>query len=469
MLGLTRHQGPALIADDRVFDFADLADLGATAVDRIGDRKSLLFLLTDRTVPAIAFYAGALVRGHVVALIDASATQGPDVIQGYRPPWVAGPEGTAAALGRSGALIEEVFPEAGGELVRMGSADPIEVHEDLALLLSTSGTTGTQKFVRLSAANLEHNANAIARFLELDPAERPITALPLHYTYGLSVLNSHWAAGAPIVLTRHGLLDAAFWETFTARECSSLSCVPYSFQILERIGFRQHRYPALRTMLSAGGRLDPATADVYRRHMEEQGGRLVVMYGQTEATARISYVPPDRLASNPASAGIAIPGTELAIATDEGVTRQPGVTGEVVFSGPSVMMGYAEGSEDLALGDKLGGVLHTGDIGYLDEAGYLTLTGRSKRIAKVFGLRVNLDEVEGWLARHGPAAAVADGDRIVAICAFGDEAALEQIRRDLARAYRIANSSIVLKRVDTLPTKSSGKLDYERVQRWIDV
>jgi acyl-CoA synthetase (AMP-forming)/AMP-acid ligase II len=466
MFGLERHQGPALIDGATVIDFPDLVDLGGCAVDPIGDRKSLLLVLVERTVPTIAFYAGGLVRGHAVALIDAAHAA--DIIDAYRPRWVAGGEGTASRLTDSGVGVDDLFPVAGGELVRMDSDDAFEVHDDLSVLLSTSGTTGSRKFVRLSTANVEHNATAIARYLELSPGERPISSLPLHYTYGLSILNSHWAAGAPLVLTRHGLLDEDFWETFTASECSSLACVPYSFHMLERIGFRDHRYPALRTMLAAGGRLDPSIADRYRRHLEGQGGRLFVMYGQTEATARISYVPPDRLVDKPGSVGIAIPDGELSIATDRGLTKEPDVTGEVVVSSPSVMMGYAEGCEDLALGDKLGGVLHTGDIGHFDEDGYLMLTGRSKRIAKVFGLRINLDEVEGWLSRIGPAAAVADGERIVAVCAFGDADSLERNRIELAREYRVPNAAITLKRVDAVPTKSSGKVDYERVERWID-
>lgn len=467
MLGLTRHRGPALIEGNRVLDFPDLVDLGSTAVSPIGDRKSLLVLLTDRTVPVVAFYAGALVRGHAVALIEGAGPHAMGIVERYQPSWVAGNEGTAERLNDSGVAVVDVFPAAGGELVRIGGADHIDVHGDLAVLLSTSGTTGSRRFVRLSRGNVEHNAGAIGSYLELDPFERPISSLPLHYTYGLSVLNSHWAAGAPLVLTGHGLLDEAFWETFSTNGCSSLACVPYSFQMLERIGFRERSYQTLTTMLVAGGRLAPSMADTYRIHMEQQGGRLFVMYGQTEATARISYVPPERLADKPGSAGVAIPGTELSIVGEQGPTHKPGVTGEVLVSGPSVMMGYAESNGDLALGDKLGGVLHTGDIGSFDADGFLTLTGRSKRIAKVFGLRVNLDEVEGWLGRHGPAAAIADEDRIAAVCAFGDAATLERLRLELAREYRINNAAIALMRVEALPTKDSGKIDYGQVQQWV--
>ena len=136
--------------------------------------------------------------------------------------------------------------------------------------------------------------------------------------------------------------------------------------------------------------------------MAARGGRFFVMYGQTEATARIAYVPPDRLSEKLGSAGIAIPGGRLSIEPAGAGTMDGPVTGEVVYEGPNVMLGYATGSGDLALGDELGGVLRTGDIGYLDEDGFLFLVGRSKRIAKVFGLRINLDEVEAAMREHGP-------------------------------------------------------------------
>ena len=472
MLGLRNHRGPALIdaATKRVLDFTDLVELGSAAVDPMGNRKSLLMLYTEQTVSSVVFYAGTMMRGHAVALIDAAGP--PELRHGllerYRPRWVAGPEGTAESLAAAGLAVDEAFPEAGGELVRMGGADPIDVHQNLSLLLSTSGTTGSTKFVRLSRRNVESNATAIAEYLGLDPDERPISSLPLHYTFGLSVLNSHWAIGAPLVLTDRSMLQEAFWDAFTSHGCTSLAGVPFSYQMLERIGFRKRDLPTLQTMLQAGGALDPSLQDVYRRHLEDRAGRFFVMYGQTEATARISYVPPDRLEEKLGSVGIPIPGGSLSIATAEGPTSEPGATGEVVYAGPNVMMGYAEGSGDLALGDKLGGVLHTGDLGRLDDDGFLTLTGRSKRIAKVYGLRVNLDEVEARLGSGGPAAVIADGDQILAFCAFGDDEALETLRLDMARQYRIANAALVLQRVGAIPTTTSGKVDYERVQAWID-
>jgi acyl-CoA synthetase (AMP-forming)/AMP-acid ligase II len=201
--------------------------------------------------------------------------------------------------------------------------------------------------------------------------------------------------------------------------------------------------------------------------MGAKGGRLFVMYGQTEATARIAYVPPERLPEKLGSAGRAIPGGTLRIdGAGSGSNDRP-ASGEVIYEGPNVMMGYATQRADLAAGDELGGVLRTGDIGYLDDDGYLFLTGRSKRIAKVFGLRINLDEVELMLREHGPAAVVADDESLRGFCGFGTDDSVLELKSSLSRRLQLHPSALDLRRVDSLPVTSSGKIDYREVERWV--
>jgi len=243
--------------------------------------------------------------------------------------------------------------------------------------------------------------------------------------------------------------------------------VPYTYQMLERIGYRDMDLPSLRTMQQAGGALDRALTAVYAEHMARKGGRFFVMYGQTEATARIAYVPPDRLAEKIGSAGIAIPGGRLSI--EDTRTDAPGrpATGEVVYEGPNVMLGYAERRANLRAGDELNSVLRTGDIGYLDDEGFLFLTGRSKRIAKVFGLRINVDEVEMMLRESGPAAVIASDDVIWGFCAFGTDESVAGLREALSRRLRIHRSALDLRHVADIPVSGSGKVDYREVARWI--
>jgi acyl-CoA synthetase (AMP-forming)/AMP-acid ligase II len=356
----------------------------------------------------------------------------------------------------------------GGELVAMTDLERAELHPDLAVMLATSGTTGSNKYVRLSAANVEANARAIAGYLGLTSDERPITSMPLHYSFGLSVLNSHWLAGAAVVFSAESVMQRPFWDAVAEHGCTSIAGVPYTYQMLERIGYRDMELPAMRTMLQAGGALDRRLTALYGEHMASKGGRFFVMYGQTEATARIAFVPPDRLAEKVGSAGIAIPGGRLRIDAAAGRELGQPASGEVIYEGPNVMLGYAECGEDLSAGDELHGILRTGDIGYLDDEGFLFLTGRSKRIAKVFGLRINLDEVEAMLRESGPAAVIASDDVIWGLCAFGTPDSVAELRESLSRRLRIHRSALDLRHVADIPVSSSGKVDYREIERWIE-
>jgi acyl-CoA synthetase (AMP-forming)/AMP-acid ligase II len=469
-LDMRATAAPALIdaVSGQTTSYRQLLASARTIADHLGERKSLVFLLARSDAFTATVYAATQLGGHAVALLDASrpVADCAALVAEYEPEWIAGPPGTARALEALGPPTGPVAAIAGGELLARAASGTTAIHPELALLLGTSGTTGSRKYVRLSASNVEANARSIASYLGLTPEERPITSLPLHYSFGLSVLNSHWLAGAAVVLSQDGILERPFWDAVRGHVCTSLAGVPFTYQLLERIGYRDMDLPSLLTMQQAGGAMSRSLIDTYASHMAGKGGRLFVMYGQTEATARIAYVPPERLPAKVGSAGIAIPGGRLRIETKRGPAAAPHEVGEVVYEGPNVMLGYAEGRRDLAKGDQLRSVLRTGDIGYLDEDDYLWLTGRSKRIAKVFGLRVNLDEVEAILRESGPAAVIAADDRMMGFCAFGTDQSLDELRRSLSRRMRVHPSAIELHRVRRIPVHSTGKTDYDELERW---
>ncbi len=220
---------------------------------------------------------------------------------------------------------------------------------------------------------------------------------------------------------------------------------------------RQH----LTTLTQAGGRLEDRLVRYFGDLMRERGGRFCVMYGQTEASPRMASLDPERLVDKLGSAGTALPGGELLVRTESGAPAPPGEVGAIHYRGPNVMMGYAESRDDLALGDVTGDVLDTGDLGFLDEDGFLFVTGRTKRIAKLSGVRVSLDEVERMLAGHGPAGIVAlSADRLGIFCAWGGDQQFGAARRELCRALRVPPGSLHFVHVDALPVLANGKIDY---------
>jgi acyl-coenzyme A synthetase/AMP-(fatty) acid ligase len=414
-------------ATGRTWTHAELDRDVAALAERLAGPRSLVLCRTGLTSGTVIGYLAALAAGHAVLLVD-DGTPEPafaDLLGRYEPRFVVDP---------AGALQE-----------RDVAADPAP-HPDLAVLLSTSGTTGSPKLVRLSAGGVEANARAIAEYLGLGPGERAVASLPLHYCYGLSVLNSHLVAGGAVVLPPGGLLHAGFWPAVAEHRCTSFAGVPYSYALLKTTGWARRELPALRTLTQAGGRMPPQDTLDLARTLRDRGGRLVVMYGQTEATARMAWLPPDRLEDKLGAAGVAIPGGHLDV--------DP--TGEVLFTGPNVMLGYAEQRADLALGDVLGGVLRTGDTGRLDDEGFLFLDGRRGRFAKLYGLRVSLEDVEQAVGH--PAAALERDDR--ALTVFVQDADPAEVRLALARRLALPPRTFDVRLLDALPLTPNGKVDY---------
>ncbi|MGH3377275.1 MAG: AMP-binding protein [Actinoallomurus sp.] len=392
-------------------------------------RKTLVACLCRTDAQSAIAYLGAMAAGHAVMMLDGAAERG--------------------TIGRLLDLyqVEFLLDGEGCERLRV-PAGPID--DELAVLLSTSGSTGSPKYVRLSRHNLDANAAQIVQILDLDGDERAVQALPLHYSYGLSVLNSHLLAGASVVFPGAALVRPRFWEATREHACTSLAGVPYTYAILARIGFEGTALPDLRTLTQAGGRMEPETVLHFGRHMIERGGRLVVMYGQTEATARIAYVPPDRVLDKPDRVGVAVPRGRLSLADD----------GELLYEGPNVMLGYARRRADLAAGHGNGGRLATGDLASVDDEGFYSIIGRKRRVAKLSGQRVNLDELEILLMGHGRVAALELSGRLVLVRAAGATTPGHELSRHAGELIRLPTRFIRVLDVDRLPLTSNGKTDY---------
>jgi acyl-CoA synthetase (AMP-forming)/AMP-acid ligase II len=452
---LDRPTDAAVLVDaaaGRVWTQDELAETVRSTVEAlVTGRRELIFCLCRVDVSSVVGYLSAIRAGHAVAMLDAGvpADLTEALIDRYRPAFV---------LQSSGAETPTVRPGPEG-----GAPEPAE---ELAVLLSTSGTTGSPKLARLSHGNILSHAASIVEYLEIDERDRAIQSLPIHFSYGLSVLNTHLAAGASLILSPHSIMRPEFWADAARWQATSFAGVPYSYAILERTGLLREAIPeTMLTLTQSGGRLAPETIIQLHEFVSERGGRLFVMYGQTESTARISYVPPDALPAKAHTVGVAIPGGRLSIRSEGEEVAEPGVEGEVIYRGPNVMLGYAEHREDLALGDALNGVLNTGDLGVIDEDGFLRLTGRTKRIAKVFGLRVNLDEIESAAGAHGPVAVVDGGDQIVLWRVSGARQSAEDLELELARRFGLKSRAFAVRDVDDLPLNGRGKVDYNALAR----
>jgi len=450
-------RAPALVPEDgQPIAYAALAEQ-ADALGAVFQERGLAFLLARNCPESVVGYLGCLRSRTPVVLVAAGLHRDllASLLQTYAPRHVWLPRERADEItgGR------EVFALSGYVMLAT-DAPSIEVHPDLAVLVTTSGTTGSRKLVRQSYANLTANASAIAHYLQIDGRERPITSLPMNYVYGLSVINSHLGRGASIVLTECGLMQKPFWDLIARHGVTSLAGVPYTYEILRRLNFRSMDLPSLRVLTQAGGKLSAPLVEEFARVAQKKGIRFYVMYGAAEATARMSYLPPERAVEKPSSIGIPIPGGEFWIEDDAGkVVEGTGIVGELVFRGPNVALGYATRREDLALGDEWRGVLRTGDMAQRDEDGFFHVVGRRSRFIKIFGNRVNLQELEHLIQAEGIECACTGEDDQLRIYVV-DAAHRERVTAFVEERTGLHRSAYRVSVVAQLPRNEAGKIAY---------
>ena len=447
----------ALLHGARRVNYGELAGLADAAAARLPSRRTLGFLCMPNCVDAVAMYLGAL-RSHLhVPLLlqaDLDSTLLASLTTHYQPDWLALSQKQQVPPGYSLLAIDHARAKAELALYLRDEDTVLPLPGDrLALLLNTSGSTGSSKLVRHSAEAIAANAASIAEYLGLNAQDRAITTMPLAYSFGMSILNTHLHAGASLVLNDHSLVNRGFWDLARDSGITSLSGVPATYEMLRRLDLGKQRLPTLRYLTQAGGRLRESLVDHFNQLAHELKLSFYVMYGQTEAAPRISYVPPERLSGKIGSIGIAVPGGQLDVSTD---------TNELLYRGPNVMLGYAEQRADLTLGDTQNGVLRTGDLARVDAEGFFYLTGRIKRFVKISGNRINLDEVEAMVARElGEFLACSGGDDdlvvFTTVSAKLDTTAIKQL---IQQRYKLFQGHIRVLSLEELPLMSTGKIDY---------
>ena len=335
-----------------------------------------------------------------------------------------------------------------------------EVNDSLGLMLGTSGSTGSPKFVRLSHMAIRANANDIMEALNIQSTDTAITCLPCSYSYGLSIVNSHVAAGSRILVSDSSIVNKDFWRMVEEHCVTSFAGVPTTYKLLRQMRWSPSGDLSIKYMTQAGGRLHDVDREYFINMLSPFGIEFIVMYGQTEATARITICPPELLKMNISSAGVPIPNGEIQIreSNSEGI-------GRVVYVGKNVMMGYATSGSDLPRGDDLNGVLETGDLGYILD-GALFLTGREKRIVKIFGARVSLDDVDEWLAEFGNGASIQGNDRIEIF--FETESIdAHEVKRVISQRLGVHSSGVNVNIIDEIPLLRNQKIDTQALSELI--
>jgi len=430
--------------------------------------KCLIFCLCRNCAGSLLGYVTFLNNGIVPLLLDAQIDRQLliNLTETYKPDyfWIH------SDMESDFESYKAVYSDYNYTLMKTSYNYEYPLFKELALLLTTSGSTGSRKLVRQSYTNIKANMVAIAKYLEIDETERSITTLPMNYTYGLSIINSHLYAGASLIMTEKTLVQKEFWQQFKAHGTTSFSGVPYTYEMLNKLRFIKMKLPALRTMTQAGGKLLPELHKKFAEYARDTGKRFYVMYGQTEATARMSYLPYQKSVEKYGSMGIAIPGGKFTlIDVDEMEITEPEITGELVYEGPNVTLGYAEQGQDLARGDERHGRLVTGDMAKMDGDGFYYIVGRKKRFLKIFGNRVNLDETEQLLKTRFNEVEVACGGVDDKMYIFITDGTLVQdLRQYIIDKTGLNHIAFTVKHIKKISKNVSGKTIYEDLEQYFN-
>jgi len=371
----------------------------------IEKKKKLIFLLGQNDLETITAYISFINNGHTVAFLDSKINKIflRRLVLLYKPSYIFCKKKKIRKIN----LYNPILNFESYILHKRIKNVECVLHKDLMLLMSTSGTTGSPKFVRQSYLNVNSNTGKIINYLDIQSKDITITSLPISYVYGLSVINTHLQVGATIVVTNYSMVEKKFWELIENHNVNNFSGVPYNYSIIEKIS-KKGLPSSLKYTTQAGGKMNQILLkkiiDVYKKNKI----KLIQMYGAAEATSRMSYLKWRFVEKKIGSIGKPIPGGSFYLIDKKG--KKINKKGELVYQGKNVSMGYAEKLKDLSLPDLNKGTLNTGDIAYEDSDGFYYIEGRKNRYVKIYGVRINLSELETILAKKGIDAIMKEGE-----------------------------------------------------------
>ncbi|MBR5166502.1 MAG: AMP-binding protein [Salinivirgaceae bacterium] len=465
---LLQHKGKIALIDEfgNQMTYDVLNSEASNLFERIG-RRCLVFLLCRNEIGSVLGYTAFINNGIVPVMVNShlEETLLQNLLNTYCPEYLWIPKNQVEQF--AGMSVEqEAYNYV---LLKTGYEKKYPLFDELGLLITTSGSTGSLKLVRQSYTNVLDNAQSIVQYLKLNDTERPITTLPMNYVYGLSIINSHFLVGATLLLTDKGLMQKEFWSFFKEQEATSFGGVPYTYEMLDKLRFYRMKLPSLRTMTQAGGKITPELHEKFAVYAAEQGKNFIVMYGAAEATARMGYLPPERAVEKRGSMGIPIPGGKFSLIGAEGqeVTK-PLTTGELVYEGKNVTLGYAEKGEDLSHGDERHGILETGDMAQFDADGFYYIVGRKNRFLKIYGNRVNLDEIDRMIKGDFEIEVASAGVDDHMYIFITDAEKMDSVRDFVVGKTRLNPVAFKVIVIDEIPKNDSGKTLYKGLTKYYE-
>ena len=426
--------------------------------------KSLILIVSENSLGSLLAYIFCIINNHVGIIIDSKTTNQNivKIFKNYQPNFVFLSKKTKSSLKK---ICSEKYSFFDQSLLKNKINKKKKLNKNLSLLLSTSGSMGSIKFVKLSKSNLKHNTDSIISYLKINSKDSAITNLPISYSYMLSVINTHFEAGASIVISKYSLVQKEFWKILKNSKVTSFNGVPYTYEILTRIGLKNIKINTLKYLTHAGGKLEKNKLKEIINFCKKNNLKFFSMYGQTEASPRISYLKPEFYEKKIGSIGKGIPGTKIYIINNTGKKiLKPFVEGEIICEGKNVFIGYSKNYKDLKNANEEDYKLKTGDLGFFDKNGFFYITSRISKIAKIFGNRVDLGALETLMSQKGYKVACLSDNKKVFIF-IEKKYNKKNLINTISKITNLNISSFELINLKYLPRTSNNKISYNELKK----
>ena len=425
--------------------------------------RSLILIVSENSLGSLLAYIFCIINNHVGIILD-SKTSKQNIIKifkSYQPNYVFLSKKTKSIFKK---ICSEKYIFFDQSLMKNKINKKKKLNKNLSLLLSTSGSMGSIKFVKLSRNNIKHNTDSIISYLKINKKDSAITNLPISYSYMLSVINTHFEVGASIVISKYSLVEKKFWETLKNSKVTSFNGVPYTYEILTKIGIKNIKIETLRYLTHAGGKLEKDKLKEIIKFCKKNNLKFFSMYGQTEASPRISYLKPEFSQKKIGSIGKGIPGSKIYIIdnTSKKIIK-PFVEGEIICEGKNVFMGYSNNYKDLKKANEENYKLKTGDLGFVDKDGFLYITSRISKIAKIFGNRVDLGALESLMSQKGYKVVCLSDNKKVFIF-IEKKYNKTNLINTISKITNLNINSFELTKLKNLPRTANNKISYHELK-----
>lgn len=440
--------------NDKIFTYNDILKISYKINSNI-KKKSVILIIVSNNAESIIGYISFVRSQNLSILLDKSFKNkfAYKIVKKYKPNYIFSPKN----FFNESFLRKRIYKGNDYELYETNYKSSKYINKKNLILLATSGTTQNPKLVRLSNLNIMQNTENIAKYLKINSKHTTITTMPMGYSYGLSIINTHLHRGSRIIVNDKSVFNKIFWKKISKYKITSFGGVPNFYEILKKLKFENFHLPFLKYLTQAGGELNIDTLKYFEKICRRKGIKFIVMYGQTEASPRMSYLASEKLSKNLGSVGRPLNKSFFRIIDEKkNFITKPNKIGELVFYGKNVCLGYANNYKDLKKGDINKGRLFTGDLAFKSKRGYYYITGRKNRFSKIFGIRLNLDDIENYFKRKNYKMKCLQDDNNLKIV-IKNNYDFNKIKKIVFKSYGISPNHVVINKVKSFMTENYYK------------